>query len=433
MGDRPWPIVPGNSGGEAHRPTFPGTVFGMIERIQRLISVGVTPDMEAARARGVQTNNVVALLAAVFDITYALFLAAVATSSFVLLYVTNGISVVMYGAILLANARHRWNLAVALMLVAGPFNLIPISFVMGIGTGGFLYLMLLPLVATLIAPPGRLEIPILGWSAGATSIITVLLVGPSVPDAIAGTAVETGLLISNGAGSAVLTAVVSVHFKRVADTAEAGLVRANRRSERLLLNILPEEIAERLKAGEEPIADRSEGVTVLFADLVGSTPMSERLSADQMVGVLNEIFTPFDDLADELGLEKIKTVGDAYMVVGGLPVARPDHVEAVVEMALAMRRELADHHVEGFGPLQMRFGIHTGPVVAGVIGKRKFSYDLWGDTVNTAARMESHGVPGEIQVTGEVMAALRGRYTCESRGVVDIKGKGRMETFFLRD
>jgi adenylate cyclase len=212
---------------------------------------------------------------------------------------------------------------------------------------------------------------------------------------------------------------------------ESDLQAAHQLSEELLLNILPPQIADRLKKGEQVIADRYDEVSILFADLVGSTPLSERLSADEMVNLLNRVFTPFDELAEELGVEKIKTVGDAYMVVGGLPTPRSDHLEAVVEMAWQMREEISRHTVEGHGPLAMRFGIHTGTVVAGVIGKRKFSYDLWGDTVNVAARMETHGIPGEIHVSEEVRRRLDGQYRFKPRGPIEIKGKGVMETFLL--
>lgn len=204
------------------------------------------------------------------------------------------------------------------------------------------------------------------------------------------------------------------------------------RSEDLLLNILPKQIADRLRAGESVIADRVDDVTILFADLVGSTPMAEQLTAVELVEVLNSLYGSFDDLTDHFGLEKIRTIGDSYMVVGGLPTPRPDHMEAVADLALAMCEELPHHIAAGFGPLEMRFGIHTGTVVAGVIGKRKFSYDLWGDAVNTAARMESHGVPGEIQVTEAVYLGLSDRYHFEERGSTDIKGKGSMTTYLLK-
>jgi adenylate cyclase len=241
----------------------------------------------------------------------------------------------------------------------------------------------------------------------------------------------TGMFVLNFFGVAYVTYLSLGYFIRERERTHAALEQEQQKSERLLLNILPAGVATRLKAGEEIIADRVEGVTILFADLVGSTELSERLTANQLVNVLNDIFTPFDDLADRFGLEKIKTLGDAYMVVGGLPLARPDHVEAIADMAIAMREELAGHSVPGFGQLRMRFGIHTGPVVVGVIGRRKFSYDLWGDTVNTAARMESHGIPDAIQVTEDVYERLRGRYSLTPRGPIQIRGKGEMTTYLL--
>jgi guanylate cyclase len=195
---------------------------------------------------------------------------------------------------------------------------------------------------------------------------------------------KTTFFIINFIGLVFVIYVSLGFFIRERERTRRALDLEREKSERLLLNILPAKVAERLKGGETVIADRVDGVTILFADLVDSTPLSERLTPVQLVEVLDSVFTPFDDLADALGLEKIKTVGDAYMVVGGLPTARPDHAAAVAEMALAMREELAHHSVAGFGPLQMRYGIDTGTVVAGVIGKRKLSYDLWGDTVNTA-------------------------------------------------
>jgi class 3 adenylate cyclase len=167
------------------------------------------------------------------------------------------------------------------------------------------------------------------------------------------------------------------------------------RSERLLLNVLPAPIAARLKAGELVIADAFPDVTVLFADIVDFTRRSQRIGPAQVVAVLNELFSAFDELAQRHGLEKIKTIGDAYMVAGGLPNPQPDHAEAIAEMALAIRDEVARRTDPSGQPLQVRIGIDTGPVEAGVIGTSKFSYDLWGDTVNTASRMESHGVPGK--------------------------------------
>ncbi|MEW5849386.1 MAG: adenylate/guanylate cyclase domain-containing protein [Myxococcota bacterium] len=203
-------------------------------------------------------------------------------------------------------------------------------------------------------------------------------------------------------------------------------------SERLLLNILPGSIARRLKGGAETIADAIHDVGVLFSDIVGFTGMSARLSPEETVRRLNEMFTTFDALAARHGLEKIKTIGDAYMVISGAPETREDHLMHLADMALEMQRSVVEVGQRLGEPLGIRIGIHAGPVVAGVIGKRKFSYDLWGDTVNTASRMESHGIEGGIQVSDVVQARLQGHFVLEERGTVEIKGKGPMRTWLLK-
>ncbi|MCU0543186.1 MAG: MASE1 domain-containing protein [Oscillatoriaceae cyanobacterium Prado104] len=203
-------------------------------------------------------------------------------------------------------------------------------------------------------------------------------------------------------------------------------------SERLLLNILPEEIANRLKQGDSTIADTFMEATVLFADIVGFTQLSERVSPTELVSLLNEIFSTFDQLAERHGLEKIKTIGDAYMVVGGLPTPRADHAEAIAEMALDMQQAVIQFSKKLDRDVSIRIGINSGPVVAGVIGIKKFIYDLWGDTVNTASRMESHSLPGYIQVTSATYQILQDKYLFESRGSIEVKGKGYMNTYLLQ-
>ena len=222
--------------------------------------------------------------------------------------------------------------------------------------------------------------------------------------------------------------------KRLRDQEQAYLQELNEeqeKSERLLLNILPKAIAERLKQGETTIADSFSDVTVMFADLVGFTKLSSHLSPAELVELLNRIFSEFDKLADRYGLEKIKTIGDAYMVVGGLPTPTENHAEAIAEMAIDIQATIAKMRTKGDRPLSIRIGINTGPVEAGVIGTKKFTYDLWGDTVNIASRMESLGVPGGIQVTLATYERLRDKYIFESRGVLQVKGKGDMMTYLL--
>jgi class 3 adenylate cyclase len=204
------------------------------------------------------------------------------------------------------------------------------------------------------------------------------------------------------------------------------------RTEKLLLNILPQPIVERLKLSTEKIAENFQDVTVLFADIVQFTELSTQFTSNELVNLLNHIFSAFDRLAEKHGLEKIKTIGDAYLVVGGLPEEREDHASAIAEMALDMQDTVKQLSKDLGKKIQIRIGIHSGPVTAGVIGKKKFIYDLWGDTVNTASRMESCGLAGDIQVSEETYTRLKDIYEFEERGIIDVKGKGKMRTFLLR-
>jgi adenylate cyclase len=201
-------------------------------------------------------------------------------------------------------------------------------------------------------------------------------------------------------------------------------------SDDLLHNILPDQIARQLKTDRAMIADDYDSASVLFADIVDFTPMSATMSPSELVGLLNAVFTDFDGFVDELGLEKIKTVGDAYMVSAGVPVTRPDHAHAIADLALRFRDHTTESQFDG-RTIRLRIGINSGPIVAGVVGTHKFAYDLWGDVVNTASRMESGGVPGSIQVAEATYDLIRDAFVCEPRGVVSVKGKGEMNTFLL--
>ncbi|HEX9235498.1 MAG TPA: adenylate/guanylate cyclase domain-containing protein [Actinomycetota bacterium] len=203
------------------------------------------------------------------------------------------------------------------------------------------------------------------------------------------------------------------------------------KSHRLLLNILPQQIIDRLETGESVIADRYESVTVLFSDFVGFTSISARMAASVLVEELNRLFLEFDALCQETSVEKIKTIGDAYMAVGGLPDTRPDHTVAVAEMALEMLAVIERVNATAEAAWKIRIGVHTGPAVAGVIGSRKFVYDVWGDTVNMASRLESSSLPGRIHVSKDVADRLGSGFLLEPRGTVELKGKGATETFFL--
>lgn len=224
-----------------------------------------------------------------------------------------------------------------------------------------------------------------------------------------------------------------IHVYGTDITAITERERLARENERLLLNILPAPIAQRLREGEALIADRFDDVTLLFADIVEFTRLSSEMSPPELVSVLNEVFTVFDGLVDRYGLEKVKTIGDAYMVVGGMSEDVPDHTVRVASMALDLADAVSRLDAAARLGIAFRIGIHCGPVVAGVIGTKKFIYDVWGDTVNVASRMESHGVPGRVQVSQAVADRLGQGFRLEARGVIDVKGKGPTPTFFLVD
>ena len=241
----------------------------------------------------------------------------------------------------------------------------------------------------------------------------------------------TNFLMTNALLSVLILMACVYYFYRAGHAAESLLDEERARSESLLLNILPGPIAERLKDGERVIADRFDDATVLFADLVGFTPLSTHMTPESLLRLLNRVFTDFDHLADVHHLEKIKTIGDAYMVVGGVPNPGEDHALRIARMAVGMMDAIRHLSVETGLNLNLRIGIHSGPLVAGVIGTKKFIYDLWGDTVNTASRMEAAGVAGAIQVTESTRALLEREFRTQSRGRIDIKGKGLMEVFLL--
>ncbi|MCW7475015.1 adenylate/guanylate cyclase domain-containing protein [Leptospira levettii] len=229
----------------------------------------------------------------------------------------------------------------------------------------------------------------------------------------------------------ILVYIVTLFNYKTLHKAQDLLELEHQKSESLLLNILPASIADRLKSKNEIIADKSSEATILFADIVDFTVLSQTMEPEKIVSILNEIFSEFDTIVQNHNLEKIKTIGDAYMVASGIPEAREDHCEAVALCALDMLSSIENGITQNSKPFKIRIGIHTGPVVAGVIGKSKFIYDLWGDSVNTASRMESHGTEGKIHVSKEVYQKLKSNFTFETKREIQVKGKGIMETYFL--
>ena len=241
---------------------------------------------------------------------------------------------------------------------------------------------------------------------------------------------STMLALNIAVGGTIVFTLLAVFASQRRD-ALAALRQEQEKSENLLLNILPRSIADKLKAETQPIADHFGSASILFADVADFTPWSERLPPAEVVGYLDRLFSCFDELAERYRLEKIKTIGDCYMVAAGVPIPRPDHARALALMALDMLATMrSDEGVAHLGH-ELRVGINSGPVVAGVIGRKRFLYDLWGDAVNTASRMESHGTPGRIQITRATYELLADEFECEPRGTIAVKGKGEVEAWYL--
>jgi guanylate cyclase len=252
-----------------------------------------------------------------------------------------------------------------------------------------------------------------------------------VSDADLPVSFTTTMLALNVVGAASVAFTLLASFAHQRNAALMALRAEQEKSEALLLNILPRPIAERLKAAAQTIADHFEAATIVFADVVDFTLLAQRLPPTQMVGILDQLFSRFDVLVERHGLEKIKTIGDCYMAAAGVPNPCPDHARKAALLALDMRDVLATSTMADQAGLELRIGINSGPIVAGVIGTKRFLYDLWGDAVNTASRMESHGTPGEIQITPATYELLKDEFECRRRGTILVKGKGPMETWYL--
>lgn len=319
-------------------------------------------------------------------------------------------------------------------IFANTHNLIGITLATvytGLGTGFFLFGLVGLLYATLGEWVSR-SIQRLISAASAVVFVCLIIYGLAVPP-LAPLPSDWILIFAavNGLSTVGNLLMVAVTYRLFVNQAEAALEAEYAKSETLLHNILPPSVAERLKENPDVIADGHSPVTILFADMVDFTNLASRLSPEALVSLLNKVFSRFDALVVEMGVEKIKTIGDAYMVVAGLPEPRADHAQAMARLALAMAAATEEVSRESGEALQIRIGIHSGAVVAGVIGQKKFAYDIWGDAVNVAARMESHGAPGKIQISADTAALLGEEFSLEPRGEIEVKGKGTMQAFFL--
>jgi adenylate cyclase len=385
---------------------------GLEIRLQKRVLVGV--------------SALVALLALLWGGLYLWFDEPVAASIPLLYSVAVISSLVVYST----TRRYRWFRFVQLFLI------LVLPFLLQLALGGFVSASAV-IIWSLLAPLGALAMAgrsqALAWFGAYVALVVVVeLIQPSlgIDNKLPTTVIAVFFVMNVVAPSGV--AFVAMHyFVGQKDQAFELLHVEQEKSERLLLNVLPREIAEVLKHDGRTIATRFPAVTVLFADVVGFTPLSQGLAPEELVELLNDVFSFFDSLAEKHGLEKIRTIGDAYMVASGVPVPRDDHAHALARMALEMTGYRPPDLLAITGPLEFRLGMSSGPAVAGVIGKAKFQYDVWGDTVNTASRMESHGVPGRIQISEATHRLIGDDFICEHRGQVEVKGKGALDTWFL--
>ena len=389
--------------------------------IEPVLSIGEYPGEPETRRSGRRVFLVAFVIATVFTIPQSVMDVA---GGYTRVGVMNLVSVALTLPFLIAMKiwPHRFTaLANAMFVLIFVTQLAETAMFGGLFPSGLVVIFGLALgLAALIAIGLRAAI---WWTVAFSASVVYAISVPDWVDPIYELSDPAADAALNLVGTAILVLAVMAYFVRQRDLYQ-------RRSDDLLHAILPDEIVPRLKAGAGTIADDLAEASVLFADVVDFTPMSAALSPAQLVELLDEVFSCFDAFVAELGLQKIKTVGDAYMAAAGVPRPRPDHAHAIAELALRIRDHEAVNPVDG-SRLRFRIGINSGPVTAGVIGTRTFSYDLWGDTVNIASRMESTGVPGAIQITAATRELVRDAFTCEPRGIVAVKGKQEMATFLL--
>ena len=410
----------------------------LVERFQsavdrvtaRVMLVGADPhdddDLRARKALLVLISVLILPVAALWGALYLAFGSPVGVVPLVYF-------AVLLGAILVFSRTRDfpWLLRVGQVdiLLAPTLSMIPLGGFLNSGGVG-LWGILAPLAALVFSDVRSAARWYVAW--------LVVFLGSGIAGAVIGPVwplppswfTSTMLALNIAVGGAIVFTLLAVFASQRRD-ALAALRLEQAKAEGLLLNILPRSIADKLKAQTQPIADQFGSASILFADVVDFTPWSEQLPPTEVVGCLDHLFSHFDALAERYGLEKIKTIGDCYMVAAGVPTPRPDHARALALMALDMLEAMRSDGEAAHLGLELRIGINSGPVVAGVIGRKRFLYDLWGDAVNTASRMESYGTPGRIQITRATYELLADEFECEPRGTIAVKGKGKVEAWYL--
>jgi guanylate cyclase len=379
----------------------------------------------------VTSSTIMALLSLLWGLIY-LYIGAVTAGAIPILYAALSFASIGYYA--LTGRYHLFRFTQLLVTLLFPATLMLVLGGFVNSSGVILWSLTSPVGAMLFA--GRKQAT--GWFAGFAALVVfaglmdagVLPMGLS-PVSPPSVDLTTTFFIMNIVGPSVVVFLLLAYSTRQRDRSRELLLLEQAKSEQLLLNVLPRSIATRLKAGEATIAECYDEASILFADIAGFTPLSAELGVERVVELLNDIHSAFDAIVKRHGLEKIRTIGDGYMVVAGVPTPRPDHAHALVDAALEMLTFVRDWSSPHAGRVRHRIGINSGAIMAGVIGRAKFSYDVWGDPVNVASRMESSGVPDCIQISERTYELVKDAFVCRPRGVIDIKGKGEMRTWLV--
>lgn len=366
-------------------------------------------------------------------IQHLLFIAIFFTLTIPYLPQYNILSAILFVIALVVNEKRHFHAAMAIAFLEIAIHQILATVILGWESGFHLYLLFCVMLPLLTSRGYILwKIGIAGTSL-AVIIYLVIAYRTAVPVMVLSPAIIGVFAVVNQISTVLILIVIAYIFNATVLSYEESLANEFQYANSLLLNILPESIAKRLGNESGSIADRFSETSVLFADIANFTSFSETTSPDRLVQLLDHLFVRFDNCTDSFQCEKIKTIGDAYMVASGIPEQVERHAEQLVRLGLKMLFEIEQFNQQEGVALSLRVGIHSGPVVAGVIGRKKFSYDLWGDTVNTASRMESSGVEGSIQVTQAVKDRVGDLFLFESRGTIEVKGKGSLETFLVRE
>ena len=410
--------------------TIPAPSRDIVSFFRTLANIGVKQTMSPPEKKRVVLSNQLFLIAAGVTLSFLPLGLALGTSA--IGTVTSLIDTLLLAGCFFLNYRGQYKMARVMGLVVG--NSLTFFWVLALGNQMYPELFYFTLAAApllFIGPDQKKSLYVLSLLSVVLFFVSHELKAKIAPMILIPGDIALLAGYSTGVLSFITLLSILYYFHRGTERVESELDSERKKSDRLLLNILPEPIADRLKAGERLIADRFDRATVLFADIVNFTPMSGSMPADEVVSILSRIFSAFDMLCEKNGMEKIKTIGDSYMAAAGLPEPDENHMQSAARMALDMQQMILEMARREGMDLIIRIGIQSGPVVAGVIGEKKFIYDLWGDTVNLASRMESHGIPGQIQVSQHIYETLHSTFTFETRGLIEVKGKGPMQTYFL--